>query len=101
MKFKADALIGFILCHSLAVLAFFPSSSAEQVSSSWSLECSRLAFLESISGLSLDLSPEQMRLIYASLPEDRARTELRIRLALGAAIPRSVELFVFPDALIA
>ena len=24
MKFKADALIGFILCHSLAVLAFFP-----------------------------------------------------------------------------
>jgi hypothetical protein len=34
MKFKADALIGFILCHSLAVLAFFPSSSAEQVSSS-------------------------------------------------------------------
>jgi hypothetical protein len=71
------------------------------VSSSWSLECSRLAFLESISGLSLDLSPEQMRLIYASLPKDRARTELRIRLALGAAIPRSVELFVFPDALIA
>jgi fatty-acid desaturase len=25
MKFKADALIGFILCHSLAALAFFPS----------------------------------------------------------------------------
>jgi hypothetical protein len=25
MKFKADAPIGFILCHSLAVLAFFPS----------------------------------------------------------------------------
>ena len=25
MKFKADALIGFIFCHSLAVLAFFPS----------------------------------------------------------------------------
>ncbi len=24
MKFKADALIGFVLCHSLAVLAFFP-----------------------------------------------------------------------------
>ncbi len=24
MKFKSDALIGFILCHSLAVLAFFP-----------------------------------------------------------------------------
>ena len=24
MKFKADALVGFILCHSLAVLALFP-----------------------------------------------------------------------------
>ena len=24
MKFKADALVGFILCHTLAVLAFFP-----------------------------------------------------------------------------
>jgi Protein of unknown function (DUF1236) len=51
--------------------------------------------------LSLDLSPEQMRLIYASVPKDRARTELRIRLAIGAEIPRSVELFVFPAALIA
>ena len=51
--------------------------------------------------LSLDLSPEQMRLIYASVPKDRARTELRIRLAIGAEIPRSVELYVFPTALIA
>ncbi len=51
--------------------------------------------------LSLDLSPEQMRLIYASVPKDRARTELRIRLAIRAEIPRSVELYVFPTALIA
>ena len=29
------------------------------------------------------------------------RTQLRIRLALGAEIPRSVQLFAFPDALIA
>jgi Protein of unknown function (DUF1236) len=50
---------------------------------------------------SLDLSPEQMRLIYASVPKDRARTELRICLAIGAEIPRRVELFVFPVALIA
>lgn len=49
----------------------------------------------------LVLSPEQMRLIYASVPKDRAPTELRIRLALGAEIPRSVSLFAFPDALVA
>ena len=47
------------------------------------------------------LSPEQMRLVYAGVPKDRARTELRIRLALGAEIPRSVALFAFPDAVIA
>ena len=51
--------------------------------------------------LALALSPEQMRLIYASVPKDGVRTELRIRLALGAEIPRSVELLAFPDALIA
>lgn len=49
----------------------------------------------------LALSSEQMRLIYASVPKDRARTELRIRLALGAEISRSVSLFAFPDDLIA
>jgi uncharacterized protein DUF1236 len=54
-----------------------------------------------VPALSLNLSPEQMRLIYASVPKDRARTELRIRLAIGAEIPRSVELYVFPTALIA
>ena len=51
--------------------------------------------------LALALSPEEMRLIYASVPKDGMRTQLRIRLALGAEIPRSVQLFAFPDALIA
>ena len=44
----------------------------------------------------LALSGEQMRCVYANAPKDRARTDLRIRLALGAEIPRSVELFPFP-----
>jgi hypothetical protein len=47
------------------------------------------------------LSPEQMRVVYAGVPKDRARAELRIRLGLGAEIPRSVALFAFPDAVIA
>jgi Protein of unknown function (DUF1236) len=51
--------------------------------------------------LALALSPEEMRLIYAGVPKDGMRTQLRIRLALGAEIPRSVQLFAFPNALIA
>jgi Protein of unknown function (DUF1236) len=51
--------------------------------------------------LALALSAAEMRLIYASVPKDGMRTELRIRLALGAEIPRSVQLFAFPDAVIA
>jgi hypothetical protein len=47
------------------------------------------------------LSSEQARLVYAGVPKDRARTELRIRLGLGAEVPRSVTLFAFPDAVIA
>jgi hypothetical protein len=47
------------------------------------------------------LSPEEMHLVYIDVPKDRARTELRIRLALGAEVPRSVTLFAFPDAVIA
>jgi hypothetical protein len=47
------------------------------------------------------LSPEQTRLVYAGVPKDRARTELRIRLGPGAKIPRGVALFAFPDAVIA
>ena len=42
-----------------------------------------------------------MRCVYASVPKDRARADLRIRLALGAEIPRSVELFNFLDAALA
>ena len=49
----------------------------------------------------LALSREQMRFILANVPKDRARTGLRIRLALGAEIPRSVELFRFPEAVLA
>ena len=49
----------------------------------------------------LALSGEQMRCVYASVPKDRARTDLRIRLALGAEIPRSVELFNFLDGALA
>ena len=47
------------------------------------------------------LSPEQTRPVYAGVPKDRARTELRIRRGLGAEIPRSVVLFAFPNAVIA
>jgi hypothetical protein len=43
------------------------------------------------------LSGEQMRCVYASVPKEQARMDLHIRLALGAEIPRSVELFSFPD----
>jgi uncharacterized protein DUF1236 len=47
------------------------------------------------------LSPEEMHLVYADVPKEPARTELRIRLALGTEVPRSVTLFAFPDAVIA
>lgn len=45
----------------------------------------------------LALSADQMRCIYAVTPKDQARVDLRIRLALGAEIPRDVELFAFPE----
>jgi hypothetical protein len=45
----------------------------------------------------LTLSADQMRCIYSSTPKDQARADLRIRLALGAEIPRNVELFGFPE----
>lgn len=48
----------------------------------------------------LALSGEQMRFIYANVPKDRARADLRIRLALGAEIPRGVDLFAFPEIVI-
>lgn len=43
----------------------------------------------------LALSTDQMRCVYAATPKDQARSDLRIRLALGAEIPRNVELFAF------
>jgi hypothetical protein len=49
----------------------------------------------------LALSGEQMQCVYASVPKDQAQTDLRIRLALGAEIPRSVRLFSFPDGALA
>jgi hypothetical protein len=45
----------------------------------------------------LALSAEQMQCVHASVPKDRARANVRIRLALGAEIPRRVRLFAFPN----
>ena len=43
----------------------------------------------------LALSAEQTRFIFASVPKDRT-TNVRVRLALGAEVPRDVELLAFP-----
>jgi uncharacterized protein DUF1236 len=43
----------------------------------------------------LSLSPDDMRFIFARVPRDRM-ADVRIRLALGAEIPRSVDLLRFP-----
>jgi hypothetical protein len=43
----------------------------------------------------LTLSPEDRRYIYTTLPKDRA-ADVRVRLALGAEVPRNVELLTFP-----
>ena len=45
----------------------------------------------------LALSSEQMRCIYEGVPRDEARVDLRIRLALGAEVPRDVNLARFPE----
>jgi hypothetical protein len=49
------------------------------------------------SGGRLALSGAQMRCVYDSVPKDGARVELRIRLALGAEIPRDVTLARFDE----
>ncbi len=49
------------------------------------------------SGGRLALSSEQMRCIYEGVPRDEARVDLRIRLALGAEVPRDVNLARFPE----
>jgi hypothetical protein len=49
----------------------------------------------------LALSAEQMRFVYASVPKNAARADVRVRLALGAEIPRGVVLFAFPEEVLA
>jgi hypothetical protein len=48
----------------------------------------------------LTLTPEQMRFVYAEVPKDTS-VDVRIRLALGAEIPRGVALYTFPDHVLA
>ena len=45
----------------------------------------------------LTLSPEQMRFVFTTVPKERT-ANIRARLALGAEVPRDVELLVFPGA---
>jgi hypothetical protein len=45
----------------------------------------------------LMLSADQMRCIYSAVPKDQARSDLHLRLALGAEIPRDVELLALPQ----
>jgi hypothetical protein len=47
----------------------------------------------------LALSAEQMRFIYERVPKDRT-ANVRIRLALGAEVPRNVELLRFPSVVV-
>jgi Protein of unknown function (DUF1236) len=47
----------------------------------------------------LALSADQMRFIYARVPRDRT-ADVRIRLALGAEVPRGVELLHFPGEVV-
>jgi hypothetical protein len=55
------------------------------------------ASLQSADRPALALSTDQMRCVYAATPKDQARSNRRVRLALGAEIPRNVELFAFPE----
>ncbi len=48
----------------------------------------------------LSLSQEQMRFISANVPRE-PRANVRVRLALGAEVPRNVELLAFPNEVIA
>jgi uncharacterized protein DUF1236 len=48
----------------------------------------------------LSLSPEQMRFIHSSVPRDR-NADVRVRLALGAEVPRNVQLLTFPGDIVA
>ena len=48
----------------------------------------------------LSLSQEQMRFISANVPRE-PRANVRVRLALGAEVPRNVELLAFPNLVVA
>lgn len=48
----------------------------------------------------LRLSAEEMRFVWANVPKDVARLDLRVRLGLGATIRPSVELYRFPGTVI-
>jgi hypothetical protein len=49
----------------------------------------------------LTLSNEQRQCVYATVPKDEARTDVDVRLALGAEIPRRVQLFELPEPALA
>ena len=48
----------------------------------------------------LSLSSGQMRFIYSSVPKDH-KVDVRVRLALGAEVPRNVQLLTFPGDVVA
>ena len=45
----------------------------------------------------LALSADQMQCVYSAIPKDQPRSDLHLRLALGAEIRHDVELFGFPE----
>ncbi len=49
----------------------------------------------------LHLTQPQIAMILERVPADRARSDVRIDLALGAEVPSSVELYEFPEPIIA
>ena len=48
----------------------------------------------------LSLSSGRMRFIYSSVPKDH-KVDVRVRLALGAEVPRNVQLLTFPGDVVA
>jgi hypothetical protein len=48
----------------------------------------------------LDLTSSEQRLVLDSIADDFPPADVRVRLALGAEVPRSVELYPFPDPVI-
>ena len=50
--------------------------------------------------IALELTPEQLRFIHESIDRNQHRADVRVRLALGAEVPRTVELYAFPDVVV-